>query len=65
MEGHRARRAASQDWLLGPHGSGSKLPPTAAVEFFLTLFGDLLVFVYRCFDRIVIHGYLSGPSRLE
>src|SRR5262245_15798127 len=27
--------------------------------------GDLLVFVYHCFDRIVIHGYLSGLSRPE
>src|SRR5262249_30893339 len=26
---------------------------------------DLLVFVYHCFDRIVIHGYLSGLSRPE
>jgi len=23
------------------------------------------VFVYHCFDRIVIHGYLSGLSRPE
>jgi hypothetical protein len=29
------------------------------------LFGDLLLFVYHCFDRIVIHGYLSGLSRPE
>jgi hypothetical protein len=35
------------------------------MELFLTLFGDLLVFVYHCFDRIVIHGYLSGLSRPE
>ena len=37
----------------------------AAMELFLKLFGDLLVFVYHCFDRIVIHGYLSGLSRPE
>jgi hypothetical protein len=36
-----------------------------AMELFLKLFGDLLVFVYHCFDRIVIHGYLSGLSRPE
>jgi len=30
------------------------------MEPFVKLFGDLLVFVYHCFDRIVIHGYLSG-----
>ncbi len=29
------------------------------MELFTKLFGDLLVFVYHCFDRIVIHGYLS------
>jgi len=36
-----------------------------AMELFIKLFGDLLVFVYHCFDRIVIHGYLSGLSRPE
>jgi hypothetical protein len=35
------------------------------MELFLKLFGDLLVFIYHCFDRIVIHGYLSGLSRPE
>jgi hypothetical protein len=35
------------------------------MELFLKLFCDLLVFVYHCFDRIVIHGYLSGLSRPE
>jgi hypothetical protein len=35
------------------------------MERFTRLFGDLLVFVYHCFDRIVIHGYLSGLSRPE
>jgi hypothetical protein len=35
----------------------------AVMELFTKLFGDLLVFVYHCFDRIVIHGYLSGLSR--
>jgi hypothetical protein len=29
------------------------------------LFGKLLVFVYHCFDRIVVNGYLSGLSRPE
>src|SRR5438876_6343188 len=37
----------------------------AAMELFTKLFSDLLVFVYHCFDRIVIHGYLSGLSRPE
>jgi hypothetical protein len=32
---------------------------------FTALFGDLLAFVYHCFDRIVIHGYLTALSRPE
>jgi len=36
-----------------------------AMELFTQLFGDLLAFVYHCFDRIVIYGYLSGLSRSE
>src|SRR5437867_5989212 len=36
-----------------------------AMEVFTQLFGDLLAFVYHCFDRIVIYGYLSGLSRPE
>jgi hypothetical protein len=35
------------------------------MQLFTKLFGSLLVFVYHCFDRIVIHGYLSGLSRPE
>src|SRR5580658_7411131 len=35
------------------------------METFAKLFGSLLVFVYHCFDRIVINGYLSGLSRPE
>jgi hypothetical protein len=35
------------------------------MERFTELFGDLLFLVYHCFDRIVIHGYLSGLSRPE
>jgi hypothetical protein len=33
------------------------------METFTKLFGSLLIFVYHCFDRVVIHGYLSGLSR--
>ena len=29
------------------------------MELFAKLFDSLLVFVYHCFDRIVIHGYLT------
>src|SRR5260370_37688560 len=36
-----------------------------AMDVFTKLFGDLLVFVYHCFVRIVIYGYLSGLSRPE
>ncbi len=32
---------------------------------FTKLFGDFLVFVYHCFDRIVIRGYLTALSRPE
>ncbi len=35
------------------------------MEPFAKLYSSLLVFVYHCFDRIVIHGYLSGLSRPE
>jgi hypothetical protein len=35
------------------------------MDVFSRLFGDLLVFVYHCFDRIVINGYLSNLSRPE
>jgi hypothetical protein len=35
------------------------------METFTELFGSLLVFVYHCFDRIVINGYLSRLSRPE
>ena len=35
------------------------------MDMFTRLFGDLLVFVYHCFDRIVINGYLSNLSRPE
>ena len=33
------------------------------MELFTQLFGDVLAFVYHCFDRIVIYGYLSRLSR--
>src|SRR5215510_9647740 len=48
--------------LPGPRRMGLR---GVAMELFIKLFGDLLVFVYHCFDRIVIHGYLSGLSRPE
>jgi hypothetical protein len=35
------------------------------MERFILLFADFLALVYHCFDRIVIHGYLSGLSRPE
>jgi hypothetical protein len=35
------------------------------MELFTQLFDDVLAFVYHCFDRIVIYGYLSGLSRPE
>jgi hypothetical protein len=35
------------------------------MELFTKLFGNLLAFVYHCFDRIVIHGYFRALSRPE
>ena len=35
------------------------------MDVFTKLFGDFLLFVYHCFDRIVIHGYLTALSRPE
>src|SRR6059036_31216 len=40
-------------------------PGERPMELFAKLFSSLLVFVYHCFDRLVIHGYLSGLSRPE
>jgi len=40
-------------------------PGRQPVELFAKLFDSLLVFVYHCFDRIVIHGYFNGLSRPE
>ena len=34
-----------------------------AMDLFTTVFGKRLVFVYHCFDRLVINGYLSGLWR--
>ena len=33
------------------------------MDLFVELFGSMLAFVYHCFDRIVIHGYLGSLSR--
>ncbi len=35
------------------------------MDVFTKLFGNFLLFVYHCFDRIVIHGYLTALSRPE
>lgn len=35
------------------------------MDLFTRLFGSLRVFVYHCFDRIVINGYLSALTRPE
>ena len=35
------------------------------MELFHNLFTGLLLFVYHCFDRIVINGYLSALTRPE
>ena len=35
------------------------------MDLFTKLFGDFLVFVYHCYDRIVVRGYLTALSRPE
>jgi hypothetical protein len=35
------------------------------MEAFVKLYASLLVFIYHCFDRVMIHGYLSMLSRPE
>ena len=35
------------------------------MDLFTKLFGDFLLLVYHCFDRIVIRGYLTALSRPE
>src|SRR5205823_6132691 len=50
--------------LASPHGSPGRVY-CGTLEEFTQLFGNLLAFVYHCFDRMVIHGYLSGLSRPE
>jgi hypothetical protein len=47
------------------HVSGSRETAAARADVFTKLFGEFLVFVYHCFDRIVIHGYLTALSRPE
>jgi hypothetical protein len=33
------------------------------MELFTKLFGSWLIFVYHCFDRVVLSGYLMGLQR--
>src|SRR4030095_1157539 len=47
--------------LWASHQAGRGWP----METFMRLYGSLIVFVYHCFDRIVIRGYLSMLSRPE
>ena len=35
------------------------------MDLFQKLFGKMLLFVYHCFDRVVINGYLPGLTRPE
>src|SRR5260370_6896420 len=46
----------SHHWSAQPSRRGQ-------MELFTKLFGSLLVFVYHCFDRLVIHGSLSALTR--
>ena len=49
----------------GTHSIFSPSSIVRGMEQFTRLFGSLLAFVYHCFDRMVINGYLSGLSRPE
>jgi hypothetical protein len=46
-------------WFESNHQGGSPM------EAFIKLYASLLVFIYHCFDRVMIHGYLSMLSRPE
>src|SRR6202045_190995 len=62
----RRKLAPSTSRLPGPRLTAFRtLPGLArfAMDLFTQLFGSLLVFVYHCFDRIVVYGYLSGLWR--
>src|SRR6201986_1848500 len=50
---------------LAPRLIGFRPMSVLTMELFTKLFGNLLAFVYHCFDRIVIQGYLSALSRPE
>src|SRR5215471_16573908 len=61
----RCSRAAPRRRPPAPRLIGFRPLSVFAMELFTKLFGNLLAFVYHCFDRIVIHGYLSALSRPE
>src|SRR5579864_6303804 len=61
MDSTPAQRSFSR-WS---HYRRAQPPRRGQMQLFTKLFGSLLVFVYHCFDRIVIHGYLSALSRPE
>src|SRR4030081_1238766 len=48
-----------------PQNPYSGDPRRGPMQLFAHHFEDLLLFVSHCFDRVVIHGYLSGLSRPE
>src|SRR5450432_1336648 len=62
------KRPTSTIRLPGPGLTAFRTLPAragSAMDLFTQLFGGMLAFVYHCFDRIVIYGYLSGLSRPE
>jgi hypothetical protein len=67
LVGH-PKAAAFHHLLPGPRLTIFRTLPVRvgfAMDLFTQLFGNLLVFVYHCFDHIVRYGYLSGLSRPE
>src|SRR2546429_6023461 len=61
----RRRLLLSTERLPAPRLIDFRSLPVLAMDVFSKLFGNFIAFVYHCFDRIVIHGYLSGLSRPE
>src|SRR5438270_5283153 len=61
----RRRLLLSTERLPAPRLIDFRSLPVLAMDVFSKLFGNFIAFVYHCFDRIVIHGYLSALSRPE
>jgi hypothetical protein len=59
------QRLVSVGRLAHDRGAGTRVIGGRPMETFTRLFGSLLVFVYHCFDRIVVQRYLPLLTRPE